>query len=81
DGGLRTGAQSGRVMPCSVLLEGEYGCRGVFMGVPAVLGSGGVERIVEVALSPEETAAFRASAEAVRRGIEKLEPQGDGNGT
>jgi malate dehydrogenase len=55
-----------RVLPCTVLLEGEYGVSGLYMGVPVVLGRGGVERVVRLKLSAPEKQAFKASAAAVR---------------
>ncbi len=55
-----------RVLPCAALLEGEYGIDGIFVGVPCVLGAGGVERIIEVGLTEEERKALHASADAVR---------------
>ncbi len=54
------------ILPCSVYLEGEYGISGIFLGVPVVLGSGGVERIVKLDLSPDESAALAACAEKIR---------------
>jgi malate dehydrogenase len=54
------------IMPCSVLLEGEYGINGLFVGVPAKLGAGGVEQIIELDLTELERAALHKSAEAVR---------------
>ncbi len=56
-----------RVLPCAAWLEGEFGVSGCFLGVPVVLGAGGVERIVEFALTGEEQAALRESEAAVRR--------------
>ena len=58
-----------RLLPCSVCLDGEYGERDVCVGVPVVLGAGGVERIVELPLDARERAAFRASVAAVREQI------------
>ena len=55
-----------RVLPCTALLEGEYGIDGLYMGVPVKLGSAGVEEIVELELTDEEQSALAASAEAVR---------------
>ena len=55
-----------RVLPCATLLEGEYGVDGLFVGVPVVLGAKGMERVIEIGLSDEETAAFQRSAGAVR---------------
>ncbi|MBC7289418.1 MAG: malate dehydrogenase [Armatimonadetes bacterium] len=58
-----------RLLPASVMLHGEFGIDGVPIGVPVVLGRGGAERIVEIALSPAELEALRASAEATRSAI------------
>ena len=55
-----------RVLPCTALLEGEYGIDGLYMGVPVKLGGAGIEEIVEIDLSADERAALEASAEAVR---------------
>jgi malate dehydrogenase len=55
-----------RVLPCAAWLEGEYGMTGLFLGVPCVLGRGGLERIIEVELTAEERAALKKSADAVR---------------
>jgi malate dehydrogenase len=55
-----------RVLPCTALLEGEYGVDGLYMGVPVKLGAGGVEQVIELDLSDEEREAFAASADAVR---------------
>src|SRR5438094_2887162 len=41
-----------RILPCSAYLEGEYGIKDLFVGVPVVLGAGGVERVVEIELTP-----------------------------
>jgi malate dehydrogenase len=56
-----------RVLPCAVRLEGEYGISGVFLGVLVVVGAGGMERIVQVSLNPEEQAALERSADTVRQ--------------
>jgi malate dehydrogenase len=55
-----------RVLACACFLEGEYGVSGLYIGVPCVLGAGGVERVLEVDLSSEERKQFDASVEAVR---------------
>jgi malate dehydrogenase len=55
-----------RVLPCAVLLQGEYGVDGLFVGVPVILGQGGLEKVVEIHLTDEEAAAFARSADAVR---------------
>src|SRR6202011_3186455 len=59
-----------RVLPCAALLQGQYGVRDLYVGVPVVIGAGGVERIVEIELDREEKAAFDKSAAAVRELIE-----------
>ena len=61
-----------RVLPCAVLLQGEFGTHDLFVGVPIVLGQGGMERVVEIDLTADEQAAFDASAAAVRELVEKL---------
>ena len=61
-----------KILPCSVLLEGEYGLRGVFVGVPVKLGAGGAEQIIEIRLTPEEQTALETSAAAVRELVEIL---------
>ena len=55
-----------RILPCSAWLEGEYGMKGLFLGVPCKLGRRGIEKIVEVELTKDERAALEKSAEAVR---------------
>ena len=55
-----------KILPCTAYLEGEYGVKGLFVGVPVKLGSKGIEQIIEVKLTPEEQAAMQKSAEAVR---------------
>jgi len=55
-----------RVIPCAVQLNGEYGVKGLYIGVPVVIGSGGVERIVEVEFNAEEKAMFDKSVAAVK---------------
>jgi malate dehydrogenase len=57
---------SKRVLPCSAWLDGEYGLRGLFLGVPCKLGRKGLEQIIEVELTADERAALAKSAEAVR---------------
>lgn len=59
-----------RVLPCAALLNGEYGVKDLYVGVPVVIGAGGVERIVEVAMNAEEKAAFDKSCAAVRELVE-----------
>ncbi|MBI2247111.1 MAG: malate dehydrogenase [Armatimonadetes bacterium] len=61
-----------RLIPCSVYLEGEYGEKDVCIGVPVVLGGGGVERVIELPLNDQEQAAFKASVGAVREMLTAL---------
>ncbi len=65
-----------RLLPGAAMLDGEYGERDVCLGVPVVLGQGGVERIVQLKLSPDEQAALHKSAEAVREGLKVLRDRG-----
>jgi malate dehydrogenase len=62
-----------RVLPCAVLLQGEFGVDGLFVGVPAVLGAGGLERVFEIELTAAERIAFDRSADAVRELVGKLD--------
>jgi len=55
-----------RVIPSAVLLKGQYGYDGLYIGVPAVLGAGGVEKVIEMDLNDEEKAMLEVSANAVR---------------
>ncbi|MHB8460707.1 MAG: malate dehydrogenase [Candidatus Limnocylindrales bacterium] len=61
-----------RVLPCAVLLKGEFGTADLFVGVPIVLGAGGMERVMEIALAPDERAAFDRSVGAVRELVATL---------
>ncbi len=61
-----------RILPCSVYLEGEYGIRDCYLGVPVKLGSGGVEEIIEIELNKEEREALNRSAESVRKLIQEI---------
>jgi len=65
-----------RVLPCAVLLNGEYGQKDFYVGVPVVIGAGGVERIVEVQFTPAEQAAFDKSCGAVKKLIEDFKKLG-----
>jgi malate dehydrogenase len=62
-----------RVLPCTAYLEGEYGIRGLYMGVPAKLGAAGLEEVVALKLTAEEKKMLRASAAAVREVVSILE--------
>jgi malate dehydrogenase len=61
-----------RVLPCAVLLEGEFGIEGIFVGVPVVLGARGMERVFEIELTSDERQAFESSANAVRELVAML---------
>jgi malate dehydrogenase len=61
-----------KILPCAAYLEGEYGVNGVFLGVPAKLGSEGIEEIIEIKLLPEERDALGKSIRAVQELIEVL---------
>ncbi len=58
-----------RVLACSAYLDGQYGVKGLFVGVPVVVGAGGVERIIEVDLTDEEKAMFAKSVESVKKSV------------
>jgi malate dehydrogenase len=59
-----------RVLPCAAYLTGQYGIKDLYVGVPVVIGAGGVEKIVEIELNPTERAAFDKSCAAVRELID-----------
>jgi malate dehydrogenase len=56
-----------RVLPCAAWLEGEFGLSGMYCGVPCKLGKNGLEQIIQVELTPDEKAALKKSAEAVKQ--------------
>ena len=61
-----------RVLPCAAYLDGQYGVKGLYVGVPVVIGVGGVERVVEISLDPAEKALFDKSVSAVRGLIDEV---------
>src|SRR5574337_587714 len=61
-----------KILPCAAYLSGEYGVKGLYVGVPVKLGRAGVEQVIEITLTPEEAAAFKKSAATVRELVEKL---------
>jgi len=61
-----------RVLPCAAYLDGQYGVKGLYVGVPVVIGAGGVERVVEIALDSAEKALFYKSVSAVRGLIDEV---------
>jgi malate dehydrogenase len=65
-----------RILPCAAWLQGEYGMKGLFLGVPCLLGAGGMEKIIEVELDAGEKAALKASADAVLTTVAELKALG-----
>src|SRR5580704_3807011 len=61
-----------KVLPCAALLEGEYGINGLYVGVPVKLGAGGIEKIYEIKLLPEEQAMLQKSAAAVQELVDVI---------
>ena len=61
-----------KILPCSVFLQGEYGIHGLFVGVPCKLGANGLEKIIEIELSPDEDAALKKSAAAVQELVQVI---------
>jgi malate dehydrogenase len=55
-----------KILPCAAYLEGEYGIKGLYVGVPVKLGEKGIEKIIEIKLTPQEKAALDKSADAVK---------------
>ena len=61
-----------KILPCAVYLDGEYGINGLFIGVPVKLGAGGIEKIIEIKLTDEESGALMKSADAVRSLVDDM---------
>jgi len=59
-----------KILPCAAYLEGEYGIKGLFVGVPVKLGARGIEQVIEIKLTPEERVALEKSAAAVKELVE-----------
>jgi len=55
-----------KILPCAVYLDGEYGIKGLFVGVPVKLGAKGAEEIIQIKLTAEENAALQKSSSSVR---------------
>ncbi len=62
-----------KILPCAAYLDGEYGLKGIFMGVPVVLGSKGVEKIIELELTKEEKQAVKTSGGKIQELVKKLQ--------
>jgi len=65
-----------KILPCAALLEGEYGIRDLFIGVPVKLGGGGVEEVIEIKLLDDEMKGLKHSADSVKKLVEDLERLG-----
>jgi len=61
-----------KILPCAAYLNGQYGVKGLYVGVPVKLGRKGVEQVIEITLTPDEQAAFNKSAASVRELVDKL---------
>lgn len=61
-----------KILPCAAYLEGEYGIKNLFIGVPVKLGAAGVEQIIEIRLNDDEKKALQSSAESVRKLVEDM---------
>src|SRR5438445_388333 len=61
-----------KILPCAAYLDGQYGVKGLYVGVPVKLGRSGVEQVIEIKLARDEQAAFKRSVGAVRELVEKL---------
>jgi malate dehydrogenase len=61
-----------RILPCAAYCDKEYGVGGYFVGVPVMLGAGGVEKVIEIQLTPTEKAAFDNSVAAVKELVESI---------
>jgi malate dehydrogenase len=62
-----------RVLPCAALCEGEYGINGLFIGVPCVIGAGGMEKIYEIKLTEAERALLDSTVEAVKKTVSEVQ--------
>lgn len=62
-----------RILPCAALLDGQYGIDGLYIGVPVVLGSNGIERILEISLTSAEQGMLKHSADAVRELVDSIQ--------
>ena len=61
-----------KILPCAAYLDGEYGIKGLFIGVPVKLGKGGIEQIIQIKLTAEEDAALKKSAAAVQELVDAM---------
>ncbi len=61
-----------RLLPCAVYANGEYGIKDVYIGLPTVLGRGGVKKIIELKLTSEESSSLKKSADSIRENVEAM---------
>ena len=61
-----------KVLPCAAYLDGEYGIKGLFVGVPVKLGARGIEKVYEIKLNPDQRAALHKSAAAVQELVDVI---------
>ena len=61
-----------KILPCAAYLTGQYGTKGLYVGVPVKLGRRGVEQIIEIKLTPEENAALQKSAASVKELVDVI---------
>ena len=59
-----------RLLPCAAFVQGAYGLKGMYVGVPTVIGAGGIERVVDIKLTKDEQAMFDKSVDAVKGLVE-----------
>ena len=69
-----------KILPCAAYLDGEYGIKGLFLGVPVKLGAKGIEQIMEVKVTPEEQVAIKKSADAVKELVDVMRKMDPGLG-
>jgi malate dehydrogenase len=65
-----------RLLPCAAYLQGQYGCRDLYLGVPVIIGKGGVERIIEVELDEEERGMLKKSVDSVQKVVDVVKAAG-----
>ena len=61
-----------KILPCAAYLKGEYGYKDIYVGVPVIIGAGGVEKIIEIELNAAEKEAFANSVKGVKELIESI---------